>query len=46
MDLDATLDQLARDPAADVDPFELGLHLAEGRDGWKIVAVLFSYDAE
>jgi hypothetical protein len=27
-------------------PGKLGLHLAEGRDGWKIVAVLFSYDAE
>lgn len=25
---------------------KLGLHLAEGRDGWKIVAVLFAYDAE
>jgi Putative lumazine-binding len=25
---------------------KLGLHLAEGKDGWKIVAVLFSYDAE
>lgn len=24
---------------------KLGLHLTEGRDGWKIVAVLFSYDA-
>ena len=22
----------------------LGLHLAEGQDGWKIVAILFSYD--
>lgn len=27
-------------------PGKLGLHLAEGREGWKIVAVLFSYDAE
>ena len=27
-------------------PGKLGLHLAEGKDGWKIVAVLFSYDAE
>ena len=27
-------------------PGKLGLHLAEGQDGWKIVAVLFSYDAE
>lgn len=27
-------------------PGKLGLHLAEGRDGWKIVAVLFAYDAE
>ena len=26
-------------------PGRLGLHLAEDRDGWKIVAVLFSYDA-
>jgi hypothetical protein len=25
-------------------PGKLGLHLAEGEDGWKIVAVLFSYD--
>ncbi len=25
---------------------KLGLHLAEGQDGWKIVAVLFAYDAE
>lgn len=24
----------------------LGLHLAEGKQGWKIVAVLFAYDAE
>jgi hypothetical protein len=23
---------------------KLGLHLAEGHDGWKIVAVLFAYD--
>ena len=27
-------------------PGKLGLHLAEGKDGWKIVAVLFSYDKE
>ena len=27
-------------------PGKLGLHLVEGKDGWKIVAVLFSYDAE
>lgn len=27
-------------------PGKLGLHLAEGRDGWKIVAVLFAYDSE
>jgi hypothetical protein len=27
-------------------PGKLGLHLAEGREGWRIVAVLFSYDAE
>jgi hypothetical protein len=27
-------------------PGKLGLHLAEGEDGWKIVAVLFAYDAE
>ncbi len=27
-------------------PGKLGLHLAEGKDGWKIVAVLFAYDAE
>ena len=27
-------------------PGKLGLHLAEGKDGWKIVAVLFSYDAQ
>ena len=26
-------------------PGKLGLHLASGPDGWKIVAVLFSYDA-
>jgi hypothetical protein len=25
-------------------PGKLGLHLVEGADGWKIVAVLFSYD--
>jgi SnoaL-like domain len=25
-------------------PGKLGLHLVEGKDGWKIVAVLFSYD--
>ena len=27
-------------------PGKLGLHLAEGKEGWKIVAVLFAYDAE
>jgi hypothetical protein len=27
-------------------PGKLGLHLAEGQDGWKIVAVLFAYDSE
>ena len=27
-------------------PGKLGLHLAEGQDGWKIVGVLFAYDAE
>lgn len=27
-------------------PGKLGLHLAEGKDGWKIVAVLFAYNAE
>lgn len=27
-------------------PGKLGLHLAEGQDGWRIVAVLFAYDAE
>jgi hypothetical protein len=27
-------------------PGKLGLHLAEGQDGWKIVAVLFAYDVE
>ena len=27
-------------------PGKLGLHVAEGRDGWKIVAVLFAYDAQ
>ena len=27
-------------------PGKLGLHLAEGKDGWKIVAVLFAYDAD
>jgi Putative lumazine-binding len=27
-------------------PGKLGLHLVEGKDGWKIVAVLFAYDAE
>lgn len=26
-------------------PGKLGLHLVEGSDGWKIVAVLFSYDS-
>jgi hypothetical protein len=26
-------------------PGQLGLHLVEGKDGWKIVAVVFSYDA-
>jgi len=25
---------------------KLGLHLAEGQDGWKIVAVLFAYNEE
>jgi hypothetical protein len=24
---------------------KLGLHLAEGTEGWRIVAVLFAYDA-
>jgi len=24
---------------------KLGLHLAEGKDGWEVVAVLFAYDA-
>jgi hypothetical protein len=27
-------------------PGKLGLHLVEGSDGWKIVAVVFSYDKE
>jgi hypothetical protein len=27
-------------------PGKLGLHLVEGKDGWKIVAVIFSYDAQ
>jgi len=27
-------------------PGKLGLHLAEGNDGWKITAVLFAYDKE
>ena len=27
-------------------PGKLGLHLAKGQDGWKIVAVLFAYDKE
>jgi len=27
-------------------PGKLGLHLAEGQDGWRIVAVLFAYDEE
>ena len=27
-------------------PGKLGLHLAEGPEGWKIVAVLFAYDAQ
>ena len=27
-------------------PGKLGLHLAEGQDGWRIVAVLFAYDKE
>ena len=27
-------------------PGKLGLHLVEGKDGWKIVAVLFAYDKE
>jgi hypothetical protein len=26
------------------NPGKLGLHLVEGKEGWKIVAVLFSYD--
>ena len=26
-------------------PGKLGLHLAEGNEGWKVVAVLFAYDA-
>ena len=26
-------------------PGKLGLHIVEGKDGWKIVAVVFSYDA-
>ena len=30
----------------DERPGKLGLHLAEGKDGWKIVAVLFAYDAQ
>jgi hypothetical protein len=30
----------------DERPGKLGLHLAEGKDGWKIVAVLFSYNEE
>ena len=30
----------------DERPGKLGLHLAEGQDGWKIVAVLFAYDEE
>lgn len=25
---------------------KLGLHLVEGREGWKIVAIIFSYDQE
>jgi hypothetical protein len=31
---------------AEERPGKLGLHLAEGNEGWKIVAVLFAYDAE
>lgn len=27
-------------------PGKLGLHLVQGRDGWKIVGVLFAYDEE
>jgi hypothetical protein len=27
-------------------PGKLGLHLAEGQDGWRIVAVLFAYNEE
>lgn len=27
-------------------PGKLGLHLVEGKDGWKIVAVLFAYEGE
>jgi hypothetical protein len=27
-------------------PGKLGLHLAEGNEGWRIVAVLFAYDAD
>ncbi len=27
-------------------PGKLGLHLVEGKDGWKITAVLFAYDKE
>jgi hypothetical protein len=26
------------------NPGKLGLHLVEGKDGWKIVTILFSYD--
>jgi hypothetical protein len=26
-------------------PGKLGLHLVEGKDGWKVAAVVFSYDA-
>lgn len=27
-------------------PGKLGIHLVEGKNGWRIVAVLFAYDAE
>ena len=31
---------------AEERPGKLGLHLVEGHEGWRIVAVLFAYDAE
>ncbi len=40
-----TLDEFFMDEGEE-RPGKLGLYLAEGKDGWRIVAVLFAYDAE